>query len=285
MEHRQQHSDCFLKTKDFSVSGETFSLVPQLGGTLLKTEPAPPTKELSRYYDHADYLSHTDGNRSLFERIYRMVKTFAATQKLKQIERFCPDKGRLLDIGAGTGDFIIAAQKRNWQAQGSEPNEKALAKARQKGLILERDTTEFEDHFFQVVTLWHVLEHLPDYQKQIEELLRLIAPGGLAVVAVPNFTCHSAGYYKEHWAAFDVPRHLWHFSKASLIPLFEKQGFKLIKIKPLWQDAYYINLLSEKYQTGKMRVMPAFFRATLCNLKGISDNNQSALTYFFQKNE
>lgn len=285
MEHLNNPKNIFLKTKDFSVTGENFNLLALHDKTLLKTDPSPSKEALPLYYENPDYLSHSDGNSSLFEKTYQWVKALAAIQKLRQIEKFCPSKGNLMDVGAGTGDFLLAAQKRDWQVWGTEPNITARAKAEEKGISLLKDTQDLPNATFQVISLWHVLEHIPDFEAQIREIYRLLAPGGLAVLAVPNFKSYSAQYYKQFWAAYDVPRHLWHFSKPFLTVAFQENGFSTVAVKPLWQDAHYINLLSEKYKTGHMRVFPAFYRATLCNLKGILSTNQSSLIYFFKKGD
>lgn len=285
MEQEKKPTEIYLETKDFSVSEEVFHLESLHEGTLLKTVPTPPEELLPLYYENPDYLSHSDGNTSLFEKTYQWVKCFAAVQKLRQIEKFCNTKGNLIDVGAGTGDFLLTARKRGWKVTGTEPNPQARAKAEKKGIPLVNNTQSLQGGQFQVVTLWHVLEHVPDFDAQIKEIHRLLVPGGVAVIAVPNFKCYSARFYKKYWAAYDVPRHLWHFSKTFLIATFHKNKFSTLGIKPLWQDAYYINLLSEKHKTGHMRILPAFFRATLCNLKGITSINQSALTYFFKKSD
>lgn len=285
MEPNKNHPNIYLQTKDFSVSGEVFYLESMHNGTLLKTIPTPANDALSYYYENPDYLSHSDSYSSLFEKTYRWVKCFAAVQKLRQIERYSPEKGYLLDIGAGSGDFLLTARKRGWKIAGTEPHINARTKAFKKGVSLLENTKLLQAGQFQVITLWHVLEHIPDFQAQIKEIDRLLKPGGMAVIAVPNFECYSAQFYKQFWAAYDVPRHLWHFSKHFLKTAFEDEDFTTLAIKPLWQDAYYVNLLSEKHKTGHMRILPAFFRATLCNLHGILDNNQSALTYFFKKGD
>jgi 2-polyprenyl-3-methyl-5-hydroxy-6-metoxy-1,4-benzoquinol methylase len=258
----------YINVKDHSVSGEEFMLLLDDELQLLKTHPQPDLNILGKYYESEDYISHTDGKRSLFEKLYHAVKQKALRDKVKLINGFKPQKGKLLDIGAGTGDFLVAAKSADWVCQGIEPNEKAKSIAIDKGITFIEAIKDVENQSVDVVTMWHVLEHVPDVEQHIAELKRILKPDGIVVVAVPNFKSYDAGYYGSYWAAYDVPRHLWHFSKTAIRKLFAVQGMEVIKIAPMKFDSFYVSLLSEKYKTGRMNFFKGF-------LIGMRSNNKA----------
>ncbi|MGV3461683.1 MAG: class I SAM-dependent methyltransferase [Flavobacterium sp.] len=272
-----------IKVKDHSVSGEEFQLLLDTELQLLKTTPQPAPENLGKYYESEDYISHTDSKRSLFERLYHAIKQKALRDKVQLITRLTGTKGNLLDIGAGTGDFAAEAAKGGWSVTGFEPSEKARAIAKSKGVALVNDTAELPDASFDVITMWHVLEHVPNVEKQIAELKRLVKPGGHIIIAVPNFKSFDAKYYGQFWAAYDVPRHLWHFSKMAIEKLFAAQGIKLVKILPMKFDSFYVSLLSEKYKTGKMSFAKGFITGMRSNLKGKSSGEYSSHIYVLKR--
>jgi len=185
----------YLTVKDHSVSGEEFELLLDEELQLLKTHPQPEPENLGRYYESDDYISHTDGNRSLFEKLYHTVKQKALRDKIKLIQRFQPKRGKILDIGAGTGDFLVMAQKNGWDTIGLEPSEKARGIATSKGVPFANALSEMPDHSADVITMWHVLEHVPDVEAQITELKRILKPEGVIVIAVPNYKSYDAQHY------------------------------------------------------------------------------------------
>lgn len=268
--------------KDYSVSGEEFELLLDENLQLLKTHPQPNNDEIQKYYQSEDYISHTDAKRSWFEKIYHLVKQKAIRDKVSLIEYYNGSKGIVLDIGSGTGDFLAEAKKQSWKTVGMEPSNKAKSIAKQKGVCLVESYEELEDHYFDVITMWHVLEHVPDLDFQINELKRLLKPDGTIIIAVPNFKSFDANYYGKYWAAFDVPRHLWHFSKSAIQQLFSKKNLKLVDVKPMWFDSFYVSLLSEKYKTGKMNVFSAFWIGLQSNLKGKMSKEFSSHIYIFK---
>jgi 2-polyprenyl-3-methyl-5-hydroxy-6-metoxy-1,4-benzoquinol methylase len=285
-----------LTVKDHSVSGETFQLKENETYGFLETTPQPLKENLSSYYKTEDYISHTDTQRNLFEKVYHIVRDSSLKRKLKLINSFplrkesnenSEDK-TLLDIGCGTGDFLQIAQTNNWSASGIEPNQEARAIANKKtnNAVFEVEQFQkFEDHSFDVITLWHVLEHLPKLEEQILTIKRLLKPNGTLVIAVPNYKSYDAQFYKSFWAAYDVPRHLWHFSKSSLSKLFGKYYFEVSKTLPLKFDAYYVSLLSEKYKTGWMNIFRAFIIAASSNTKAKSSGEYSSLIYILENIE
>lgn len=269
----------FITVKDFSVSGESFSLLLNEEYQILKTHPQPTLDKLGSYYEFEDYISHTDGKRTLFEKMYHFIKRKAIRDKVKLINSYQPLKGRILDIGAGTGDFLLECKNQNWDILGIEPNDKAKGIAVGKGIKFGDTIEKLESNSFDVITMWHVLEHVPDVEHQVAELKRLLKPSGTIIIAVPNFKSYDANYYKEFWAAYDVPRHLWHFSKTAIEKLFDKQNMNLEDIKPMWFDSFYVSLLSEKYKTGKMNFIFGFFIGLVSNVSGFFKKEYSSHIY------
>ena len=269
----------FITVKDFSVSGESFSLLLNEEYQLLKTHPQPTLYKLGSYYEFEDYISHTDGKRTMFEKMYHFIKRKAIRDKVSLINSYQPLKGRILDIGAGTGDFLLEAKNQNWDILGIEPNDKAKGIALGKGIKFGDTIERLESNSFDVITMWHVLEHVPDVEHQVAELKRLLKPSGTIIIAVPNFKSYDANHYKEFWAAYDVPRHLWHFSKTAIEKLFDKQNMNLEDIKPMWFDSFYVSLLSEKYKTGKMNFISGFFIGLISNVSGFFKKEFSSHIY------
>lgn len=271
----------YINTKDFLVTGESFSLIYNKSLDLLQTNPIPTPHRLSDYYKSSEYISHTDRKKGIIEFLYRIVKSFSVKRKINWIEKKINSKGSVLDIGAGTGDFLLEAKKRGWMVMGTEPNALARDLAKSKEIILKENLDEIKEKF-DVITLWHVLEHIPDLEKTINRLSSLIKPNGLLIVAVPNFKSYDAKYYGKFWAAYDVPRHIWHFSKKAIEELF-RSDFELKEIKPLLFDSYYVSLLSEKYKFGKKISLKAFFIGWKSNFRAKRSGEYSSLIYCLKK--
>lgn len=272
----------FLSVKDHSVSQELFDLYLDKNLDMLITHPQPSLEDLGKYYDSSNYISHTDGNKSLFEKLYQTVKNIALKNKLNLINSLSENKGKILDIGAGVGDFLAFVKQDGWQTIGVEPSQKAREIAINKGVNFVNETSDLENNSFDIITMWHVLEHVPNLEFQIKELKRLLNPNGTLVIAVPNFKSFDAKYYKEYWAAFDVPIHFWHFSKTAIKLLFEKENMKLEKVLPMKFDAFYVSLLSDKYKTGKMNYIKAFFIGLKSNWKASKTSEYSSHIYILK---
>ena len=276
-----QNNIFFKKVKDYSVSKEVFELHHNPEYDLLITFPKPSLEKLPSYYESEDYISHTDGKRSLFERMYHLIKNIALKNKVKLINAQS-EKGRLLDIGAGTGDFLITAKNDGWETIGIEPSEKAKTIAINKGVNFSNDLKDLKDHSFDVITMWHVLEHVPNLDEYISELKRLLKTNGTILIAVPNYKSFDANYYGRFWAAYDVPRHIWHFSKTAIKKLFAEKDMKLVEVLPMKFDSFYVSLLSEKYKTGKMNFIKAFFVGLKSNRSGKQTNEYSSHIYIIK---
>ncbi|MBM6500801.1 class I SAM-dependent methyltransferase [Flavobacterium macrobrachii] len=273
-----QNNIFYNKVVDHSVSKEVFDLHHNPEFDMLITFPKPSLEKLPSYYESDDYISHTDGKRSVFEKMYHFVKGIALKKKLKLINSQS-QKGKLLDIGAGTGDFLAVANSDGWQTVGIEPSTKAKEIAIKKGVNFAQDFASLESNSFDIITMWHVLEHVPNLEEYISELKRLIKSSGTIIIAVPNFKSYDAKYYGEFWAAFDVPRHLWHFSKTAIQKLFAKQNLKLVEVLPMKFDSFYVSLLSEKYKNGKMNFLKAFWIGLKSNQYGNRKKEYSSHIY------
>lgn len=270
------------KTKDHFKTGEEFSLVWNTDHDMLITTPQPSVEKLSYYYESENYISHNDDAKGVMAFLYRTVKRRSLKNKISLIESRLGTKGSLLDVGAGTGEFCKVAFDNNWKVEGVEPSKVALKFANEKGIKMYTSIENVVDKKYDVITLWHVLEHLPNLDDVIKKLSDLLKPNGVLIIAVPNYNSFDAGYYKSFWAAYDVPRHLWHFSKESIPRLF-KESFKVVSIKPMWFDSFYVSLLSEKYKSGSGFSIKALFVGLISNVKAIFTKEYSSVVYCLRK--
>jgi 2-polyprenyl-3-methyl-5-hydroxy-6-metoxy-1,4-benzoquinol methylase len=271
----------FLKCKDHTLTQEVFELHQVAEGDMLVTHPVPDN--LAKYYESIDYISHTDAKNSVLDWVYQWVKSYSLKRKERLLCHVLSGDKNLLDIGAGTGDFLLHCKNQAWQVSGVEPNAAARGLAQRKGIALYEDLASVSTKKFQAITLWHVLEHLPDLYNDIARIYDLLETDGVLVIAVPNYKAYDAKKYGAYWAAYDVPRHLWHFSQAAIKRIFESRGFRLLETKPMPFDAYYVSLLSEKYKTGKQRWWAAFRSGWTSNAKAKRSGEYSSLIYILQK--
>lgn len=279
---KKDSESVYLSTKDFLVTGESFALLYDEEREMLLTSPQPNEADLPIYYKSEAYISHTDTNKGIVATLYQWVKKYSLSKKLRLITGLNKGAGTLLDIGAGTGDFLKLAQDYGWKVSGVEVNKSARSLSEKKGIALAETLESVSGQQFDVVTLWHVLEHLPNLERTLQELEALVKPGGVLIIAVPNFKSFDASYYKEYWAAYDTPRHLWHFSRKAMRGLFS-DSIKLIKSKPMIFDSFYVSLLSEKYKTGNTFSPRALLVGLWSNLSALGTKENSSLIYCFKK--
>lgn len=271
----------FFNTRDFSVTGEDFQLLINEELDMLITHPQP--QDLDRYYASENYISHTDSKKGLINILYQKIKKYNLQRKVKLIDSLAQGNKTLLDVGAGTGDFLVVARERGWTIHGVEPNTTAKVRAADKRIDLDADLQSLPPKKYQVITLWHVLEHLPNLDMQIEKLSSLLEDSGTLIIAVPNFKSYDAKYYKNFWAAFDVPRHLWHFSRTSIKKLFFEHSLNVVQTRPMVFDAFYVSLLSEKYKSGKQNFLRAFLIGLRSNILAYRSKEYSSIIYMLQK--
>jgi len=271
----------FLRTKDFTVTGEEFELLYDESLQMLVTKPQP--QNLDKYYSNETYISHTDARKTFIDKLYQNIKRFSLWKKVRLVRKYSPYGKTLLDVGAGTGDFLLKAKNNKWGIEGVEPNFIAKRRAQTKGIELRPDLKDLEGNKYDVITLWHVLEHLPNLDKQIIQLVSLLTAKGTLVIAVPNFNSYDAKKYGKFWAAYDVPRHLWHFSKDSIEKIFSEHGMKVIKVKPMIFDSFYVSLLSEKYRKGRNNYFKAFSIGLMSNIAAWRTKEYSSQIYILKR--
>ena len=273
-----------LSVKDYSVSKELFELKYNKELDMLVTTPQPRKEDLAKYYETEDYISHTDHKRNFFEKLYHLVRKYAIKNKIDLLNSLA-SKGDFLDVGCGTGDVLLAAKKNGWNITGIEPNTLAreIANKKTNNCVYDIETLlALPEHSFDIISLWHVLEHLPDLDFHLTQFKKLLKPKGKLIIAVPNYKSYDANHYKEFWAAYDVPRHLWHFSKNSIKVLFDKFNMKIDKVLPMKFDSFYVSLLSEQYKTGKKNFLKAFYIGLVSNMKAKRTKEYSSLIYIIK---
>ena len=270
-----------FKVVDHSVSGEQFMLIYDEQHQMYHTQPRPDRDILPCYYESADYISHTDSKRSLLEYIYQIVRGITLSRKQKLLTRLHPQKGTVLDIGCGTGDFLKKLKEEGWGAIGVEPAAGARTIAQSKNIEVAGSIVNLSGQY-NVITMWHVLEHVYDLQDQIDWLDNHLKDDGTLLIAVPNYRSKDAQHYGCNWAAYDVPRHLYHFSQESIVSLFS-ENFDVVKKIPMRFDAYYVSLLSEKYKTGHTNFLRAIWQGVRSNWSARHTSEYSSLVYVLKK--
>lgn len=277
-----------LSARDHTVSQELFEIWECENCSLRFTQNVPDENTISPYYQSDAYVSHSDTRAGLINRLYHLVRSHTLTVKRKLLKRVTGrQQGELLDIGAGTGAFAHAMQAAGWMVTGIEPDETARHIARNKfGLELKPADvlSNMEPGRFDAVTMWHVLEHVHDLHGYLDHCHRIIKPGGKLVIAVPNYTSLDANVYKEYWAAYDVPRHLYHFSPVSMEKLAIGKGFMPVSVSPMWFDSFYVSMLSERYRRGRGNMPAAMMNGVLSNLEALRNYKKcSSVIYTYSK--
>ncbi len=264
-----------LSVKDYTVSLEHFEIWECRQCTLRFTQNIPDEDDIGRYYQSENYISHSDTNEGLINKLYHRVRRRTLNQKRRLVKNVTGiTQGSILDIGSGTGAFLNTMKSGNWNVTGLEPGESARAKSLQLyGLQLESSEKLFllRPESFDAITMWHVLEHVHDLHGYINQIATLLKPGGKLFIAVPNYLSYDEEIYRAFWAAYDVPRHLYHFSPASIKELLSLHGLVVEKMKPMWYDSFYVSMLSEKYKTGKSNMISAVVNGSISNLKAMFD--------------
>lgn len=274
-----------LWLKDEFLSKEDFHICECLNCGLLYTMPRPNKEKIGEYYKSEEYYSHQENKKGFIPRLYESVKKVNLKHKYKLATQGL-NIGKMLDIGCGVGDFLHTAEEHGWTCTGVEPSEdaKAIAKTKTKANIINsEDMEKIPDATFDLITMWHVLEHVDDLKWQIEQLHRLTKTKGRIVIAVPNYKSYDGQYYKELWAAYDVPRHLSHFNKTVLTNIFKSKNLELVRTDKLIWDAYYISYMSEQYKQHKFPLLKGTFRGCISNCKARHTKEWSSMVYIFEK--
>lgn len=274
-----------LWVKDLFLTQETFEIHECNNCGLLFTEPRPSQNEIGKYYQSEEYYSHKENKKGFIPKLYEMVKSINLKNKYNMATAGLT-KGKVLDIGCGVGDFLQTMEANGWKTTGIEPSEDAKTIACQRinaTLLLPEEINQLQDESYDLITMWHVLEHIDDLKEEIKQLQRLLKKGGRLLLALPNFKSYDAMYYKEFWAAYDVPRHLNHFCKTSINNVFKNSELKWTNTSKLIWDAYYISYMSEKYQHHSLPLVRGTIRGMLSNITARKNGEWSSMVYIFEK--
>lgn len=287
----------FLTCQDFTITQEKFELVKCQNCDFCFTNPRPNAEEIHKYYQSEKYISHSNTKKGLFSFLYQNIRKKALSEKIhfiadltKNIPKNRDEKAiNVLDYGCGTGEFLQACQQKTWHIAGIEPSPEARTQAeRLNNIEVFEDifsfATQNSEKTFEIITLWHVLEHIHLLGDTLEKLYQLLADDGFLLVAVPNHASQEAGYYKEYWAGYDVPRHLYHFTPNTMDRLMKTKGFEVVQQFPMPYDAYYISLLSGQYKNGYKNYIDATFRGYFSNQHAQKhEGNYSSVLYVIKK--
>ncbi|HTE34222.1 MAG TPA: class I SAM-dependent methyltransferase [Chryseolinea sp.] len=276
----------FLTIQDYSVTRETFDIIRCTSCQFLITSPIPA--DLDRYYQSSSYVSHATKPKSLIDKIYHLVRRFTLRWKVNLIKkRTTAHPLRVLDYGCGTGDFLTACQAQGWEIAGVEPSAAARAVAAERTRsTIASDLKQLKSDNFHVITLWHVLEHVSDLNGILQQLKDKLTPTGIIFIAVPNHNSNDAKHYQQTWAAYDVPRHLWHFSQDTMHLLLAKHQLKLVSTVPMKLDSFYVSMLSEKYLHGQpspITMARGLLQGMQSNIKARKKYEYSSLIYIVRK--
>ncbi|MDA9356885.1 class I SAM-dependent methyltransferase [Flavobacteriaceae bacterium] len=280
----------FLTTKDFLKTGRSFDIVKNLKTGILETHPRPSLDELPQYYESENYISHNQNSSGFLAFCYRRIRSISTKRKinicLNTIESLkSKTKVRVLDVGCGTGHFLVKCREKGWSVKGIENNVNAInssPKELAQDIVKNFKALKPLTEKFDIITMWHSLEHLHMLESVIIDMKKLLTYNGTILVACPNHRSFDAGFYKENWAAYDLPRHLWHFDKTSIKNLFLNYKLELTKALPMYWDSFYISILSEKI----INKNPSYFKGVLVglisNLRALSSKEYSSLIYVFK---
>lgn len=276
----------FLTCVDQTVSRETFDIVKCDSCGFKFTNPRPDENKLGGYYKSDAYISHTNSKEGFINSVYQTVRKFTLLKKLQLISKYYKT-GKILDIGCGTGEFLNICKNARWTAIGIEPDVDARKMAQVNydlDVRPEHELNYLENDSFDIITLWHVLEHVPKLNERIEELKRLIKPNGIIFIAVPNSASLDAKIYAENWAAYDLPRHLYHFTPSDIQSIFKKHQLTVFKILPMIFDSFYISILSGKYRSKNSTIIGALWNGLRSNFSALkTGKTYSSQIYLIRK--
>jgi 2-polyprenyl-3-methyl-5-hydroxy-6-metoxy-1,4-benzoquinol methylase len=277
-----------LLCSDHSVSAKIFPISRCNSCGFLFTQDYPEITEIDKYYESPDYISHSDTSEGIINKIYHLIRRVMLLRKRNIIQKLTGlQKGALLDVGSGTGHFASLMKESGWDVKGIEINEKARNfSTRTFGLevITPDNIASLQAGSFDCATMWHVLEHFYDPQKYITDVMTLLRPGGICLVALPNCSSLDAQHYGKFWAAYDVPRHLWHFNPHSFSLFVEKSRLSIECQLILPFDVFYISALSEKYKGSRWPFLKGIaWGKWFASLTLFNRNKSSSVIYVIRK--
>jgi 2-polyprenyl-3-methyl-5-hydroxy-6-metoxy-1,4-benzoquinol methylase len=278
----------FLSCVDYTVSHETFEINECEGCSFKFTSPRPNIEDLGKYYKSEEYVSHSDTKKGIVNSLYHYVRQYTILKKLKIILKYSKP-GNILDYGCGTGAFLEICKKAKWSVYGIEPDSDARQIAKNRiGIEPSANQNEFSEKNsslkLNIISLWHVLEHIPNLEVFFGFINHHLSERGSLIIAVPNCNSYDAKKFGDHWAAYDVPRHLWHFTPDTITKLFSNHGFKKVETLPMVFDSFYVSMLSNKYLCGKTKPISSFITGLKSNLKANKDlESFSSQIYIFKR--
>jgi len=278
--------DHFMEVNDYFLTNEKFNLVKCKNCELVFVNPQPSHHDIAKYYNSPNYISHSGTNKGIINWVYTKIRNYTHQKKLKLVSAFSSGK-TILDIGCGSGELLFLFKKNNWDTLGVEPNDNARTfsqKQYQLNVLKEEEIDQIGSHSKDVISMWHVLEHVHDLNKRLIEIKRILKNNGVVFIAVPNMESFDATSYNAFWAAYDVPRHLYHFTPATMRKLLEKHHFLIHDIIPMKFDSFYVSMLSEKYKTGKNKLLKAFITGMRSNMKANNKNHAYSSLIYVVKN-
>ncbi len=273
-----------MKVKDYFLTQENFEILPTDIDGILKTSPIP--ENISQYYESENYISHHQDSGSLKEKIYKFLQGFNLNYKRNTLAKEAGVHLRILDYGCGAGEFLKFIET-EYTTYGYEPNKDAVETARKKTQKTKfvDSLDQIEDGSLDIITLWHVFEHIEDRDNILRIFHRKLSKEGTLIIAVPNHTSYDAKKYHSYWAAYDVPRHIWHYSVTGMKKLMNTENWKLRKVKPLLLDSFYISMLSEKYKKSPLFWIKGFILGGISNFKGLKSGEFSSMVYIIDKKQ
>ncbi len=275
----------FISCIDHTVSHKTFQLSKCTSCDFVFTNPLPDLASLGEYYKSEDYISHSNTKRGLIAKLYHLVRNYTLKNKLALLSAHV-SRGTILDYGCGTGLFLKTCSEAGWKTMGMEPDSGARRLALGQGLDVAQNNDDLsgslEGKQVDAISLWHVLEHVTELDATLSLFKSKLSSDGTLIIAVPNYKSHDADKYGSFWAAYDVPRHLYHFEPKTLCLLLSNYGFKLVETKPMKFDSFYVSMLSEKYKHNKINYYKAFLSGLSSNTRANTTGNYSSLIYVFK---
>ncbi len=274
----------YIKVKDYSNTQEEFTIVSCETTDFLFTNPRPKEKDISKYYDFEDYISHTNKQNDFISKLYQKVRSYSIIRKYKLISKLISSR-KILDVGSGTGEFLGYMKSKGFDTYGVEIAKKARELSiKNHKLFIKNSLCSLDENNFDIITMWHVLEHIYDLDGYMKKIKYLLNDNGILIIAVPNHKCFDQKFYGKHWAGWDAPLHLWHFDKESMLKISNKYGFEISSIHPLYFDSFYVSILSSKYKYNSSKLVQSFLIGLYSNLIAkFKTGEYSSLIYVLKK--
>lgn len=274
-----------IELKDYFLSEDNFTILECIDCGFMITNPQPEGDKIGDYYKSEEYISHSNTKKGLVNAVYQIVRNFTLKRKFQMVKKL-KKRGSILDIGCATGEFLNVFKLDKWEAMGIEPDEEARKFAIHNYNLKVADQgflNKIEEKSYDIISMWHVLEHVHDLNERIQIIHKILKDDGKVIIAVPNYKSYDAENYGKFWAAYDVPRHLFHFNKLTMEKLLVNNNMKLTEVKPMKFDSFYVSMLSEKYKYGKPNLLRAFFTGFKSNLNAMNTGEYSSLIYIAEK--